>query len=102
MQGRMLDLENNLRDETTEKKRLEREIKAKDRENQTALTEVSCAGMIVVHLVKEDHSSETSRSAGAQIVDNAGTAERFEICLGELDVDEQQAERYVSGLHYSQ
>ena len=36
----MLDLENNLRDETTEKKRLEREIKAKDRENQTALTEV--------------------------------------------------------------
>jgi hypothetical protein len=58
--------------------------------------------MIVVHLVKEDHSSETSRSAGAQIVDNAGTAERFEICLGELDVDEQQAERYVSGLHYSQ
>ena len=40
MQGRMLDLENNLRDETTEKKRLEREIKAKDRENQTALTEV--------------------------------------------------------------
>lgn len=37
----MLDLENNLKDETTEKKRLEREIKQKDRENQTALTEVS-------------------------------------------------------------
>jgi hypothetical protein len=102
MQGRMLDLENNLRDETTEKKRLEREIKAKDRENQTALTEVSCAGIIVVHLVKEDHSSETPCSAGTQTVDNARTAERFEICFGELDVDEQQAERYVSGLHYSQ
>lgn len=98
----MLDLENNLRDETTEKKRLEREIKAKDRENQTALTEVSCAGIIVVHLVKEDHSSETSRSAGAQTVDNAGTAERFEICFGQLDIDEQQAERYVFGLHHSQ
>ena len=40
MQGRMLDLENNLKDETTEKKRLEREIKQKDRENQTALNEV--------------------------------------------------------------
>jgi Mn-dependent DtxR family transcriptional regulator len=97
MQGRMLDLENNLRDETTEKKRLEREIKAKDRENQTALTEVSCAGIIVVHPAKEVRLYETSRPAGAQTVDNAGTAERFEVCFGQLDIDEQQAERCVYG-----
>jgi hypothetical protein len=41
MQGRLLDLENHLKDETSEKKRLERELKQKDRDNQTALTEVS-------------------------------------------------------------
>ena len=47
MQGRLLDLENHLKDETSEKKRLERELKQKDRDNQTALTEVGRQGIEV-------------------------------------------------------
>ena len=85
MQGRLLDLENHLKDETSEKKRLERELKQKDRDNQTALTEVGHQGIEVGDVRRG--ADESLVLAGEQVVVYAGTIEGSQVGVDERDFE---------------
>ena len=91
MQGRLLDLENHLKDETSEKKRLERELKQKDRDNQTALTEVSHERWL--QECQRMSADERAVIAGKQVIVYARTVEGSQVGVDKRDFEQCQAER---------